>query len=150
MAQLIGYMVTWTTYGSWLQGDERGYVKRGRTYLGDNAIRQANLKTLKNPPVILTKSEQRIVYATIVSESRVIGQEICALAVCSDHVHLAAKPCPKSIEQIVSRYKNKAMFALRRCGRSGRLWTRSFDKRFCFTDKQLAARVTYIRNHESD
>ena len=150
MAALIGYMVTWTTYGSWLQGDERGYVKQGWTRLGDNAIRQANLNMLKTPPVTLTKSERKLVYEAIVSESKVIGQEIFALTVCSDHVHLAAKPCGESIEQIVSRYKNKAMFALRKYGRKGRLWTRSFDKRFCFTDEQFAARITYIHNHKSD
>ncbi len=26
---MIGYMLTWTTYGSWLQGDERGWRKDG-------------------------------------------------------------------------------------------------------------------------
>ena len=29
MAKTLGYMITWTTYGTWLQGDERGYVKDG-------------------------------------------------------------------------------------------------------------------------
>jgi hypothetical protein len=28
MKRIIGYMVTWTTYGSWLQGDKRGLVLR--------------------------------------------------------------------------------------------------------------------------
>jgi len=27
MARMIGYMLTWTTYGTWLQRDKRGYVK---------------------------------------------------------------------------------------------------------------------------
>jgi len=27
MARMIGYMLTWTTYRTWLQGDKRGYVK---------------------------------------------------------------------------------------------------------------------------
>ena len=35
MGLLIGYMLTWTTYGSWLQGDKRGYVKNGEI-LGSN------------------------------------------------------------------------------------------------------------------
>ena len=39
---MIAYMVTWTTYGSWLQGDKRGYVKDGQI-LGGNY----NLKTVK-------------------------------------------------------------------------------------------------------
>ena len=27
MSDMVGYMLTWTTYGTWLQGDERGWVK---------------------------------------------------------------------------------------------------------------------------
>jgi len=30
MREIIGCMITWTTYGSWLQGDKRGYVKDGK------------------------------------------------------------------------------------------------------------------------
>ena len=26
----IAYLITWTTYGTWLSGDERGWVKRGQ------------------------------------------------------------------------------------------------------------------------
>ena len=29
MARMIGYILTWTTYGKWLQRDKRGYVKEG-------------------------------------------------------------------------------------------------------------------------
>ena len=29
---MIAYMLTWTTYGTWLQGDERGYGKDGETF----------------------------------------------------------------------------------------------------------------------
>jgi len=32
MSKLVGYMVTWTTYGSWLQGDKRGFVKDGKIF----------------------------------------------------------------------------------------------------------------------
>ena len=29
MARMIGYILTWTTYDTWLQGNKRGYVKDG-------------------------------------------------------------------------------------------------------------------------
>ena len=35
MVNTVGYMVTWTTYVTWLQGDRRGYVKGGLV-LGSN------------------------------------------------------------------------------------------------------------------
>ena len=42
MAKMVGYMLTWTTYGTWLQGDERGYVKDGRILGGNEALEKAN------------------------------------------------------------------------------------------------------------
>ncbi len=38
MGKFIGYMVTWATYGSWLQGDKRGYVKNGKIFQKDDAL----------------------------------------------------------------------------------------------------------------
>jgi hypothetical protein len=29
MSKTVGYMVTWTTYGTWLQGEKKGFVKDG-------------------------------------------------------------------------------------------------------------------------
>jgi len=42
MKRMIGYMVTWTTYGTWLQGDKRGYVKDGKTLAQNDKLKSAN------------------------------------------------------------------------------------------------------------
>ncbi len=31
MPRMIGFMATWTTYGTWLQGNKRGYVNIGKS-----------------------------------------------------------------------------------------------------------------------
>ena len=47
MTKMVGFMATWTTYGTWLQGDKRGYVKKGIT-LGSNAqLEKSNKQLLK-------------------------------------------------------------------------------------------------------
>jgi len=140
-------MVTWTTYGTWLQGDKRGYVKGGEILRGDEKTEEICRRLQKQPAVILNKVEKETAHRAILTESEKIGQAIKALAVCTNHIHLVAEPCRQSIEKIVSRYKNVAMFALYKLGRNGRIWTHGFDKRFCFTEKQLAARVNYVQNH---
>ncbi len=140
-------MVTWTTYGAWLQGDRRGYVKNGRVLPGDERIKTANRKLQRYETITLTKEEREIIRLTILAEATALGHAIHAIAVCSNHVHFVAEPCEYSIEQAVSRYKNKSMFALRKSGRPARLWTKGFDKRFCFTPVQLAARIAYVQNH---
>ncbi len=147
MGKIIGYMVTWTTYGTWLQGDERGYVKKGKTLQGDKNIKEICQRLQKQSAVILNKQEKKTVQQAILRESEKIGQTIKALAVCTNHLHLVAKPSRESIEKVVSRYKNAAMFALNKSGRKSRIWTRGFDKRFCFTEKELTRRIEYVRRH---
>ena len=147
MSKLVGYMVTWTTYGTWLQGDRRGYVKDGRILEGDQTLVELCKRLQKGQTVRLTRQEKEIVRRAILSESDRIGQNLEALAVCKNHLHVAARPCNKSIERIVSMYKSVATRVLRSVGRSGPVWTTGFDKRFCFTEADLARKIEYIQNH---
>ena len=150
MSKMLGYMVTWTTYGSWLQGDQRGYVKHGKITPGNPKILQACRRLQKSPSVKLDSEAKAIVRQAILNEAKRIGHTIEALVVCTNHVHLVAYPCQESIELIVSRYKNVAMFALRKHGQVGRTWARSFDKRFCFSQDDLNRRIEYVNKHRSD
>ncbi len=140
-------MVTWTTYGTWLQGDKRGYVKDGRILEGNQTLLELCKGLQKGQTVKLTRPEKGIVRRAILGESQRIGQELEALAVCTNHLHLAVRPCDKSIERIVSMYKSVATRALRSSGRSGPIWTTGFDKRFCFTEADLARKIEYIQSH---
>lgn len=149
MGKIVGYMVTWTTYGTWLQGDKRGYVTKGKILGGNKNIKEICRKLQKQPAVILNKEEKKTVRQAILKESEKIGQTIKALAVRTSHVHLVAVPCCESIEEIVSRYKNVAMFALYNLGREGRIWTRGFDKRFCFTEDEFNTKTNYAQKHNT-
>jgi len=147
MSNMIGYMVTWTTYGSWLQGDKRGYVKHGKTLPGSQQILLANRRLQTTRTVKLNPDQRFVVRKAILDEAKRIGQTIEAISVCEHHVHIVALPCQESIQQIVSRYKNASMFALCKDARVGRIWTRGFDKRFCFTEEDLKRRIDYVRKH---
>jgi len=139
--------LTWTTYGSWLPGDERGYVANGKTLPGHARILQRNKEKQKSPTVILNAQEKEIVRQIILAEAKVIGQTVEALTVCSNHVHLLAKPHTQSIEEVVGRYKSLTTRALWQQGRKGRIWTKGYDKRFCFTEQDIATKIKYIQNH---
>ena len=147
MSKTIGYMLTWTTYGSWLPGDERGYVADGRTLPGDGKILERNRKRQKSPDVKLNTQEKVIVEQTILAEAKRIDHQLEALIVCSNHVHLLARPHAQSIEEIAGRYKSVTTRALWQQGRKGRVWTKGYDKRFCFTEQDIATKAKYIQNH---
>jgi len=141
-------MITWTTYGTWLQGDKRGYVKNGIILPANDKLKSANQKQQKFQTVKLNPSQKHIVRKAILQEAQKINQKILAIAVCSNHVHIVAKVSSESIEKIVHRYKRLATFVLRKAGLSGKVWSKGFDKRFCFTDKDIEQKVNYVNRHK--
>jgi len=149
MSKIVGYMVTWRTYGSWLPGDERGYVTDGQILQGDLQILERNQKRQKLPTVKLNKKEIQLVRQVISNEAERIGHEIVALAVCTNHVHLAARTNDKLIEDIVARYKSVTTRAVWGLGRKGRIWTKGYDKRFCFSEEQLTQKIHYVNKHNA-
>jgi REP element-mobilizing transposase RayT len=147
MDRMIGYMITWTTYGTWLQGDERGYVKDGQILTGNDRLKSANQRQQKYPTIKLNSEQKRIVKKAILDEACRINHKIFAIAVCSNHVHIVADVSDESIEQAVHRYKYSATFELRKKGIQGKIWSKGFDKRFCFADKDIENRIRYVKNH---
>jgi len=140
-------MLTWTTYGTWLPGDQRGYVADGKTLTGDDRILERNRRRQKSPAVKLNMRERKIVEQTILTEAKRIDQQIESLIVCPNHVHLLARRHAQSVEEVVSRYKSMTTRALWQEGRKGRVWTKGYDKRFCFTEQDIATKAKYIANH---
>jgi REP element-mobilizing transposase RayT len=143
-------MVTWTTYGSWLPGDKRGYVKRGKVLPSNLKTNQASRSLQKSTTLTLNSQQKTTIRKAILHEAERIGHKIDALAVCTNHIHLVARPCDESIESIVSRYKNAAMSAICKDKPIRRIWTRGFDKRFCFNEKSLNQRIEYVKRHDRD
>ena len=147
---MTGYMVTWTTYGTWLPGDKRGYVKQGKIMLSDPKILKTSQSSQKSATVTLDSEQKTVIHRAILQEAERIGHKIEALAVCTNHIHLVARLSEESIESIVSRYKNVAMLALCKDGPVRRIWTRGFDKRFCFNEKSMNQRIEYVKRHAPD
>jgi len=53
MAKTVGYMLTWTTYGTWLQGEKKGFVKDGEVMGENTMLKQDCRDKLTRPPVRL-------------------------------------------------------------------------------------------------
>jgi len=148
MEQLIAYMLTWTTYGTWLQGDSRGWVKNSRVLGQNNGLKKSNTLLLKKEPVKLGPEQKQVVAKCIEVESQRLGHKIFALAVCSDHVHVLLETSKDSPAQTAQRYKRITTHALQKNGMTGKVWTKGYDKRYCFTPKVLTARIAYIERHK--
>ncbi len=148
MGETYGYMVTWTTYGSWLQGDERGFVKKGQVLGGSKGLKEANRRRRRGNGVKLKKSEREVARRAMLGEAERIGEKVLALSVWSNHVHVVIGEGGKPIGKVVSRLKSAAYYALRERGIDGRMWTRGYDKRFCFDERALKDRMAYVMRHK--
>jgi len=147
MEKVIAYMVTFTTYGTWLQGDERGYVKDGITYEGNERLHNANKEAMRQDEVRLNQRQKEIVKKAIIDESKELKQNIFAILVWSNHVHIVAENIDETVGKITGRYKAAATKALREAGFEGKVWTKGYDKRFCFNAEDLRARIEYVNRH---
>ena len=150
MAKTIGYMVTWTTYGTWLQGDKRKYVKDGKILPSNKVLADSNADALKKDEVRLSFNQRRIAGEAIRQKAIQFGQRIYALSVCAKHVHLVAGYIPRPIGIVVQRYKSCAVRALRKDGVRGRVWTTGFDKRYCFDRDTLQQKINYVNEHNRE
>ena len=142
MANTLGYMVTWTTYGSWLQGDERGFVKDGSILPPDSDLNEINVRNLQKQPVYLTPAQKQIV-----NKAEKLKQNILALTIAEKHVHLVVAYDGTPIESSARHYKNASLVALRKFGFTGRVWSTGFNKRFCFDDRALHNCINYVNRH---
>lgn len=145
---MIAYMLTWTTYGTWLQGDERGYCKDGKTLAANPRLYRSNYNSLKQKPVYLSDSQRDIVREGIYREAKRIRQHIYALTVQHNHVHLVLEKTEDTIESAAHRYKRTARHVLRKEGAVEKVWTKGYDKRYCFNQDDLDIKVQYVLNHE--
>ena len=141
-------MVTWTTYGTWLQGSEGGYVKDGQVRGASLELRKANKKRQKDRKFILTNVNGAVIRNAILDEAERLGQKIHAIAIATTHVHMVVDVIDEPIETAVARYKRAGTKALLAKGITGKVWTRGYDKRFCFDQKSLRKRMKYVEGHK--
>jgi len=147
MAKTVGYMITFTTYGTWLQGNAKGFVTDGEVRGENIALKKSNVGKLKGAAVRLGRREKEIVRNAIIEAAKRFEQKILAITVYSNHVHIVCEYVDVPISVIVGYYKNAGRVALQKNGFEGKVWTRGYDRRFCFTGDELARRIKYVKNH---
>jgi len=140
-------MLTWTAYGSWLQGDKRKYVKNCQILDPNPSLETKNKENMKYPKVSLNAPQREIIEKAIIAESAELNQKICAIAVRSNHIHLVTDCNFISAATAASHYKNAARLAVESNGFVGRLWTKGFSVRYCFDEEQLNKVIQYVNRH---
>lgn len=143
----IAFFSTWTTYGTWLPGDPRGWYRRGAGFQdADPTRRLGALFTMTEAAVILDPDQRRLV-ETIVAEHCAIRKWLLHAVNCrSNHVHVVVTAPGRSIEQPREQFKawctrrlNELAGASREHWWTGRGWDEYIDG-----DAALAEVIEYV------
>ncbi|MFO0895855.1 MAG: hypothetical protein U0836_00380 [Pirellulales bacterium] len=148
MSGILATMVTLTTYGTWLRGDERGWTEDGRARDPNPQLMEADQRRLKHPAFVFSDEILRFVGQTI-GDSLVgrMSLPIWAMSVHNTHGHILYGPTAHSPAAVVKCAKDAARYALR-VGRP--LWTEGYDKRYCFDADAVRERIRYIEDHNAE
>ena len=129
------FHITTHTYGAWLYGDERGFRTRHHREhvegdyknpppagMYDKKLARSR-RLLKQEPVILSPEWRVIIGEALVEKLLVLGAQLLALSVSSQHCHFLAKMPPGPIPRKWSgQAKKHAHFIADEKGWKGLLW----------------------------
>jgi hypothetical protein len=87
---VLAYHLTWTTYGTWLPGDARGWVRWGENGVKPpEPMREVQAKArLAETPVLLTDEQRALVEQTIRDHCRFRAWTLHAVHARSNHIHV--------------------------------------------------------------
>ena len=89
MADPVAFMLTWTTYGTWLPGDERGWSDYGIGFqFPDPIIKLEAQARMTEDACILDDEQRRLVEKTIADHCRIRGWQLHAVNCRTNHVHV--------------------------------------------------------------
>ena len=97
----IAYFITWTCYGTWLIGDERGWHQWGKgTQLPNELFKSASEAKMKETEFLLSKDARIVVEETVVKHCEVRGWTLHEVNARTNHVHVVVT-APGYVPEIV-------------------------------------------------
>ena len=156
------WLLTWTCYGHWLPGDERGFVSGvdqgdgnrivhnipGTQVDADIPALERHARSIMNgPPVCLDLRDAEAVVTQYEETTNVRGWELTAASVMFNHTHIVVgvvgDPDPESILQLFKSWATRALKKHRPLPSNGTFWTAKGSKRKLPDERAVCAAVIY-------
>ena len=153
------YLLTWTTYGSWLHGDERGSVDDAHHVPGEEFApadrRRWSMAAhrMRAASVMLDAEARRIVAQAIADHCTARRWELIALHVRTRHVHAIVVAPEARPEIVVGQLKAWATRRLRAAGRfpqSDPIWTRQASTRYLWNKESVRRAGVYVVEQQGE
>ena len=147
------YLLTWTSYGTWLHGDDRGSVDADHNvpdtpYVDPDLPRQMR-SALRQPrgAVTLDAQSREIVHQTVIEHCEHRGWELLGLNVRSNHVHAIVSCGEVPPETVLSQLKAWSTRRLRAAGvvpAGQKIWTEHGSTRYLWDARAVRDAGDYV------
>jgi REP element-mobilizing transposase RayT len=161
------WLLTWTTYGTWLPGDDRGFVgnvrqpggthvthnQPGTDYDGETPHLGAYAKaTQKLATLRLTRDQAAAVCKQIQATAEVRRWKLFAVVVMANHLHVVVAvpgdPAPSTLLRDFKSYCARALNKTLASSAPRRWWTKSGSTRKLPDEAAVLAAIRYVENQE--
>jgi REP element-mobilizing transposase RayT len=157
----IAYFSTWTTYGTWLPGDSRGWFKRAKGGQISSSIREfAATLRMTEDAVTLDQQRRQIVEKTIVDHCIVRGWILHAVNCRTNHVHAVVSAPDRSLRIPRVQFKawctrklmdyDRSLELVRGSSLRENWWTERGWDEYIDNERELADVVAYVCERQTE
>ena len=161
------WFLTWTMYGNWLPGDERGFVSNVRDGDGPEVrhnrpgteydsnlpmLKRAARAALVGDPVRIVVTQAEALFEQFRETESFRGWRLFAVGIMANHCHLVVgvpgDPDPEDLLRDFKSYGSRRLNKAWTRPASGTWWTESGSKRKLPDDAAVLAAIQYVVDQE--
>ena len=156
MPDPLAYFLTWATYGTWLPGDERGWVDYQHGWKLPNPVRQMEAEARMSENACLLDAEQRAcVEETITAHCRFRGWQLRAVNCRTNHLHVvvSADRHPDELRRQLKAWCTRRLRELdqKRSGTASGVgrenwWAERGSRRYVNDEASLEVAILYVQD----
>ena len=143
----IGYFITWTVYGTFLQGDERWWRKKKAGHQTPQPrLEQWHRNRLKHEIIMLDHGDRDVVKAAIIRHCEHRNWHLWIANPRSNHVHVVVTAAGYDGKRVRDQLKANCTGSLRQHNQRfvGRpVWTTKGDVEHLHTEEELESAIAY-------
>jgi REP element-mobilizing transposase RayT len=155
---ILAYFITWTCYGTYLPGDERGWTKwRKGDQLAQPRLQEWCRDRMLEPPIVLEPTQRDIVNDAVRDHCLHRGWLLHAVACRTNHCHVVVTAHDYDGEQVRDQLKawatrrlkdHDAKIAGDRADVRKHWWTQKGSVRQLFDEASVGAAVSYTLEYQ--
>jgi REP element-mobilizing transposase RayT len=152
MSDPLAYFISWTCYGTWLPGDQRGWVDKHEAnsqvpYKAPDPKHQAwAMERMAEPPVTLTTDQRGLAERAIRETCRHRTWVAHEVNVRSNHAHIVVTAPNTTPERVLQSLKANATRLLKTTAPRKHWWTEGGSTRYLNNEQSVAAAIQYVRD----